>query len=320
MIQKMLWQKSSIRDIARALGRNSSSLSREIKRNKPTERHRYTPRLAHERALRYRKLRGRKKRLKNELLRTYTISQLKLGWSPEQIAATAYEATGMTISHEAIYQYVYSRVNLYDVILGEDLRPYLARRRKRRIRKGLRKSYRIQKGPLPSIDTRPIEVEERQRIGHWEDDSIVYSLTCPVRLRTMNERRSGIIFIPKAQNRTMTEANRITKEMLRVIPKRLAKTLTRDRGSENMGYEELEKDLGIHCFFAHAYHSWERGSNENGNGLIRRFFPKGTDFRTVSNEEIKKVEYLLNTRPRKRLDWKTPYEVFYELTGVALQS
>ena len=87
-----------------------------------------------------------------------------------------------------------------------------------------------------------------------------------------------------------------------------------------MGYEELEKDLGIHCFFAHAYHSWERGSNENGNGLIRRFFPKGTDFRTVSNEEIKKVEYLLNTRPRKRLDWKTPYEVFYELTGVALQS
>ena len=320
MIQKMLWQKSSIRDIARALGRNSSSLSREIKRNKPTERHRYTPRLAHERALRYRKLRGRKKRLKNELLRTYTISQLKLGWSPEQIAATAYEATGMTISHEAIYQYVYSRVNLYDVILGEDLRPYLARRRKRRIRKGLRKSYRIQKGPLPSIDTRPIEVEERQRIGHWEDDSIVYSLTCPVRLRTMNERRSGIIFIAKAQNRTMTEANRITKEMLRVIPKRLAKTLTRDRGSENMGYEELEKDLGIHCFFAHAYHSWERGSNENGNGLIRRFFPKGTDFRTVSNEEIKKVEYLLNTRPRKRLDWKTPYEVFYELTGVALQS
>ena len=104
------------------------------------------------------------------------------------------------------------------------------------------------------------------------------------------------------------------------VPKEFRKTLTRDRGSENLGYMELERTLGIRCFFAHAYHAWERGSNENANGLIRRFFPKGTDFRTVSDEEIQRVEYLLNTRPRKRLGWKTPYEVFYEATGVALQS
>jgi len=117
----------------------------------------------------------------------------------------------------------------------------------------------------------------------------------------------------------MVEANRITRERLGVIPAQFRKTLTRDRGGENMGYEALEKTLGILCFFAHAYHSWERGSNENLNGLIRRFFPKGTDFRNVSAEEIRKVEYLLNTRPRKRLGWKTPYQVFYELTGVALQ-
>jgi IS30 family transposase len=87
-----------------------------------------------------------------------------------------------------------------------------------------------------------------------------------------------------------------------------------------MGYEVLERKLGIRCFFAHAYHAWERGSNENTNGLIRRFFPKKTDFRIITDEEIQRVEYLLNTRPRKRLGWKTPYQVFYELTGVALQS
>jgi len=187
------------------------------------------------------------------------------------------------------------------------------------MKKGLRKSYRIEKGPLPSIDDRPQEVTARLSVGHWEDDSIVSSPTIPVRLRTTNDLASGLVLIGKAHNRTMVEANRITRERLGILPPSLRKTLTRDRGSENMGYEVLETTLGIRCFFAHAYHSWERGSNENTNGLIRRFFPKKTDFRTVTDEEIHRVEYLLNSRPRKRLGWKTPYQVFYELTGVALQ-
>lgn len=201
----------------------------------------------------------------------------------------------------------------------EDLRPYLARRRKRRIRKGQRRSYRIDKGPLPVIDLRPQEVARRRTIGHWEDDSLVHTPASPIRLRTMNERVSGIVFIAKAYDRTMVEANRITKARLGVLPAHVRKTLTRDRGAENLGYEELEQDLALRCFFAHPYHAWERGSNENANGLIRRFFPKGTDFRVVSDQEIRKVEYLLNTRPRKRLGWKTPYQVFYGLTGVALR-
>ena len=93
-----------------------------------------------------------------------------------------------------------------------------------------------------------------------------------------------------------------------------------DRGSENLGYKEVEKELGLDCFFAHAYSSWERGSNENLNGLIRRFLPKKTDFDDISDDDIKRIEYLLNSRPRKRLGWKTPYEVFFIKTGVALQS
>jgi len=318
-LQELFWQKSSIRHIANVLGRSPSSVSREIRRNKPPKHNQYTPRVAHARALLYRTRRGKRKLEKDKILHAHVISHLKLGWSPEQIASTS----GKMISYEAIYQYIYAQV--YQEGYGylkpgkEDLRPYLARRRKRRMGKGLRKSYRIEKGPLPSIDARPKEVDLRRTIGHWEDDSIVSSLTSPVRLRTTNERMSGVVFIAKTHNRTMTEANRITKERLGSLPGHLRKTLTRDRGAENMGYKALEKELGIRCFFAHAYHSWERGSNENTNGLIRRFFPKKTDFRIISDEEIQRVEYLLNTRPRKRLGWKTPYQVFYEKTGVALQ-
>ena len=155
-------------------------------------------------------------------------------------------------------------------------------------------------------------------VGHWEDDSVVSKASAD-RLRTTNERRTGIVFIGRAKNGTIEEANRITIDRLNKIPKQFRKTLTRDRGTENLGYRELQTILGIRPFFAHPYHSWERGSNENTNGLIRRFFPKKTDFAKITDEQIAHVEYLLNSRPRKRLRFKTPYQVFYELTGVALQ-
>ena len=322
-IQEMLWQKASVRTIAKELDRNPSSISREIGKNRSSERNIYTPRLAHTRALANRRKRGREDRLKNEDLRKHVAAKLKLGWSPEQIAGTAREETGIGISHEAIYQYVYAQIHRdgygYAKPGKEDLRPYLARRRKRRMKKGLRKSYRIEKEPLPSIDDRPEEAGLRIRIGHWEDDCIV-SRSSSDRLKTINERVSGIVFISKIKDGTVKETNRAVSQRLSAVPKRFLKTLARDRGSENLGYEELESTLGIRCFFAHAYHSWERGSNENLNGLIRRFLPKKTDFRTVTEEEIIRIEYLLNSRPRKRLGWKTPYEVFYKLTGVALQS
>ena len=188
------------------------------------------------------------------------------------------------------------------------------------MRKGLRKPYRIDRGPLPSIETRPKEATECISVGHLEDDSIVASPTIPVRLRTANELASGVVFIDKAHDRTMAEANRITIQRFGKLPPHVRKTLTRDRGAENLGYEELQNNLSMKIYFAHPYHSWERGSNENANGLIRRFFPKKTDFRTISDAEIRMVERLLNSRPRKRLGWKTPYQVFYELTGVALES
>jgi IS30 family transposase len=181
--------------------------------------------------------------------------------------------------------------------------------------KGFRVPRRVLKGELPSIDERPI----LSGVGHWEDDSIVYTPTSPIRLRTTNELQSGLVFIDKVSERTMSAANRVTIERLAVLPRQYRQTLTRDRGAENLGYAELEKVLGIKCYFAHPYHSWERGANENTNGLIRRYLPKGTDFATIPDSEIKRIEHLINSRPRKRLGWKSPYQVFYELTGVALQ-
>jgi IS30 family transposase len=321
-IQELLWQKKSLRYIAQALGRSTSSVSREIKRNLPKERKVYTTRLAQERAKSKCKSRGRTNRLKSKEVRDYVIKQLKLGWSPEQVSALCVKYTNTTISHEAIYQYIYAQIHRnghgYVKQDCQDLRPFLARTRKRRMKKGLQKPQRICKGPLPSIEDRPVSVLHRQELGHWEDDSIVYSPTSLVRLRTTNERASGIVFIEKTTDRTMKESNRITYKRLSTIPKQYRKTLTRDRGSENMGYLELEKNLAIKCYFAHAYSSWERGSNENLNGLVRRFLPKGTDFSSVTDAQIKHIEYLLNSRPRKRLGWKSPYEVFYEMTGVAL--
>ena len=322
-IQEMLWQKQSIRSIALRLKRSPSSILREIRKNKPKQRKVYTPRLANERALEKRKSRGREDRLKSSAVRVYVTAHLKLGWSPQQIAATCEESIGNTISHEAIYQYIYAQVyrNGYGYLKPgkEDLRPYLARRKKSRTHAGVRRTQRVIKGPLPSIDIRPKEVEERKKVGHWEDDLIV-SRESAENLKTINERVSGIVFITRVSNGTMKEGDLAVCKRLSIIPPEYRKTLTRDRGSENLGYEKLQKELGIKIFFAHTYSSWERGSNENLNGLIRRFFPKKTDFRTITDEEIRQVEYLLNSRPRKRLGWKTPYEVFYEHTGVALES
>lgn len=321
-IQLMLWEKKSIRSISKELGRSPSSVSREVNKNRDSLcRRRYIPRAAHEKAIKNRSNRGREKRLKNNKVRDYAIKHLKLGWSPEQIANTAKKEVGESISHEAIYQYIYAQIhrggNGYPKPGCEDLRPYLARRKKRRMKKGLRKSYRIEKGPLPSIEDRPKEVGLRLTVGHWEGDLIV-SRQSSVKLKTINERYSGMVFIKRVKDGTIEESNRAVIERLSQVPSQYLKTLTLDRGSENLGYKEIEGVLGLDCFYAHAYSSWERGCNENLNGLIRRFLPKKTDFKTISDDEIKKIEYLLNSRPRKRLGWKTPYEVFYNMTGVAL--
>lgn len=317
-IQLMWWERRSTRAIAKALNRSPSSISRELKRSFPLERKVYTPRLAHEQALSKRKSRGRYDRLKNSTIREYVIKHLKLGWSPEQIAGKLPEEhPGQHISHEAIYQYVYTQVhrNGHGTLKPgcEDLRIYLKRRHKRRGQKGMRTVGRVFRPKGPSIEDRPIIVEKRLRVGDWESDSIASKDNAPG-LNSLVERKTGLVFLTKVRDKTASATTEIITKRLSNAPHY---TITLDNGSENQQWQEIEHEINTKCFFAHPYSSWERGTNENTNGLVRWYFPKGTDFRTIPEDTIKAVEYALNTRPRKRHKWKTPLEVFNQ--SVALQ-
>jgi IS30 family transposase len=319
-IQEMLWQKASVRAIAAELGRSPSSISREISRNIPLKRI-YRPRLAHSHALEKRKSRGRKLRLKSLFIRRYVAEKLKKGYSPEQISGRIHmEHPEESISHEAIYQYIYSQV--YRSGWGElkphyhDLRLYLKRRHKRRQKKGMRKSQRIWRPKGSSIEERPKEVEERKTLGHWEGDSVV-SGKSTAGLNTLVERKTGLVFITKIRNGTTKETEKAVVGRFSSLSPAYRRTLTLDNGSENSCHAELEEALDINCYKTHPYASWERGTNENTNGLIRWYFPKGTDFATISEGSVRIVEEALNNRPRKRLGWKTPLEAFNE--SVALR-
>lgn len=264
----------------------------------------------------------------HEPLRVYVIKKLKIGWSPEQIEIRLPlkypKDTAMRISYEAIYQYVYAQIHRGGhgaVKPGcEDLRPYLPRRHKRRMAKGFRKVQKTERrAGLPSIDDRPEVVEARTRIGDWEDDFLV-SNASRVCVKSANERMSGVVFFGRTTDGTAKAGDLVLFEKLNQIPQKYRKTLTRDNGSENKDWKTVQATLGLSVYFAHPYHSWERGSNENCNGLLRRFFPKGTDWSIISDEAIARAEYLINSRPRKRHGGLTPYEFFYQETGVALDS
>lgn len=311
-IQYGLWEKQSVRAIARVIGRSPSSVSREINRNIPPQRRQYTPRLAHERAEDHRHHRGRTERLKNDTIRWYVRTELRAGYSPEQIAGRLPRVhPGQNVSPEAIYQFVYAqfRRNGYGRLIGEDLRPYLKRRHKRRIPKGARRCQRTAPPKGISIDERPRAVNERRSVGHWEGD-LMASGKSRVSLQTLVERKTGLVLISKVANGTKEESEGAARRRFDTVPVSLRQTLTLDRGSENAWALDPGLTLGLTCYFAHPYSAWERGTNENTNGLIRWYFPKGTNFATIPDDRIAAVEAALNCRPRKRLGWRTPLEVF----------
>lgn len=320
MIQTCLWKGLSLREIARSLGRDPSTLSRELRRNIKGERRCYAPRMAQKRAEERIRKRGRRPRLKHRDILGYVREKLKEDYSPEQIAGTLpMRYPTLSISPEAIYRFIYAQYNRggWGRCIGEDLRIYLKRRHT--VRKPKYVPFKAEKGPLRNrvfIDERPEEVDEKIVPGHWEGDSMV-SRQSLVGLNTLVERVTGLVCISKIRNTTADETTRAVTERLRRLPKRMRKTLTVDNGHENAGHEDITKKIKTKIFFAHPYHSWERGANENTNGLIRWYLPKRTDFATVSEERIKEIEYRLNTRPRKRLGWRTPLEVFNQ--SVALK-
>jgi len=244
-------------------------------------------------------------------LRYYVIERLKLEWSPEQIAGRiSVDFPKTSISHEAIYQYIYT-----DAI---HLRKYLARRHRKRLFKRHSKKYRRSHIPYRiSIDERPISINDRSEFGHWEADSAV-SKKDTSRLNVLVERKSRFVQITKINNGSPGATRCAISQRLLPLPTHARKSITYDNGFENLQHHRANQILGTHSYFCHPFHSWEKGSVENTIGLIRRFIRKGTAISPLQNRTMQRIENLLNDRPRKCLGFRTPAESFSYLTSGAL--
>lgn len=302
----MLNRKESLRAIARALNRNPGTISREIKRN--FGRTRYRAHRALERAVDRHHNAHKKERLKNHALRKEVERLLGIGWSPELIAGRLKKRKDLpVISHESIYQWVYADK---PYLIGNLVRSHQTRWPKRKSRHS-RKHFIIDKVPLAQ---RPEAANKRTQIGHWETDLVIGKGRCALKVAV--ERKHRLTKLKKVIDKTAPSSNTALLSMLGHLPDHAKRSITYDNGSENTEHSKLNLLLGTASFFCEPYHSWEKGTVENTNGLIRRLLPKDTNFDTMSDEAIQKVESWLNDRPRKCLDFFTPQESFD--LGVAL--
>lgn len=299
-------QDMSRREIGRRLNRSHTTISRELRRNLWCGRHYYI-RSAQEFYERRMKRRAQRFRLKNESIRDYVHQKLHLGWTPELIAGRLREYDpAHSICHESIYQYIY--------IEASQLIECLARKhKKRRTKYPYRTTGERIKNRVP-ITQRPDEINARETFGHWESDSVVGG-DRKSGLNVIVERVSRLVNISLMKNKTAKETKKVLLRRLSKHPEELVQSITYDNGSENVLHNVINQKLGTQSFFCAPYHSWEKGSVEQVNGLIRRFFPKRTDFNNITTAEINRVEKLLNNRPRKCLNYQTPYEVFRNACG-----
>jgi IS30 family transposase len=297
----------SLSDIAGRLGRHKSSISREIQRNKSTVFEVYHAHKAHVRAEERAKKTHQRPRLKHRRIRHYVETKLKLGWPPEQIAGRLpIDHRGFTISMEAIYQYIYDS----SVRKHSDYVPLLTRRHERRQRKGHRKTHKSSHIPLRvDILQRPRHIAKRQQCGHWEADAVI-SRQSPAAINVTCERKSRYTFITKMNQKSAPQTVRAITKSLRCLPGKVRRTLTYDNGSENVEHDTINHQLGTRSYFCQPYRSWEKGTVENTIGLVRRRYPKKTDFAKISQRQLSQLQYRLNTRPRKCLSFRTPNEIF----------
>ncbi len=301
-------------DIARLIKRDKSSISREVNKWVKNDVDKYNAEIAHWYALDERQYRNLVRKLDKypELLK-FVRSKLKLHWSPEQIAHYLKKNfpndPTMNVSHESIYSYIYL---LPKGELRKELISYLRQEKKKRHSRVGKGSNR---GKIPDricIEERPSEVEDRVIAGHWESDLII-GKDHKSAIGTIVERTTRTVIIVKLKSSKATEVRKAFAREVKKIPQQMRLTMTHDNGLEMAQHRLFTKQTKMKVYFAHPYSSWERGTNENTNGLIRDFFPKGTDFNLVSRYKLKKVQHMLNERPRKILDWDCPKDVFKKM-------
>lgn len=304
MLSALRRQVLSQAEIARQLGRHRSTVCRELKRNSSRGDGCYRPSKAIERAT------GRRSRSRRN--QHFTAADfhcvealLRQQWSPEQVSGFLRRARRLRISHETIYRHVW-----HDRHCGGDLHEHLRGARKRRYRKRYR-SY-DSRGRLAGkrpISERPAAVAGRRQLGHWEIDTVMghgnqHCIVSPV------ERKTGYVLIGKLKARTAQQLNHRTIRLAKRHAEHF-RTITADNGTEFHSYPAIERAIHLQFYFATPRHAWERGTNENTNGLIRQYLPERTSMATLTQHQCNVIAHKLNTRPRKRLDFQTPEECFY---------
>jgi len=315
-ISRLLLTGISYAEIGKQIGKSKSCISREISRY-GMNRFSYRAFFAEQSAKINKRKTGRKRKLDYDLeLRAVVTDWLRLKWSPEQIAErlkSEYpERKDMRIAPETIYSYLYVHPKQK---LRKELLACLRRQRKVRKKRKKVDDYVEKRGKIPnmvSIDDRPQEVDDRVIPGHWEGD-LILGIRQTSAIGTLTERTTRVtILTPIKSNDAETVRKAFAREMNK-IPTELRQSLTYDQGREMKQHELFSKKTKVKVYFAHKSSPWERGTNENTNGLIRQYFPRGTDFNNVSRRELKKVQAELNDRPRKCLGFKKPIEVFNKL-------
>ena len=313
-ISRRLAQKCSFQSIAKSLGRSVSTVSREVGAGS-CNKYTYRASTAQARAVRNSKKRraGQYVLDDNLKLKRYVYRKLRKKWSPTQIAETLKMdyPTDMTMrtSPESIYTYLYI---LPRGTLKKELLACLRQNRKhrRKQRRGMEAKRKLE--DMLSIEERPQEVADRIVPGHWEGDLIIGKNNRSA-LGTLVERTTRTtILIPVKNREAETVAKAFAKEVKK-LPRQMKLTMTYDQGREMASHKLFTNLTGVKVYFAHPRSPWERGTNENTNGLIRQYFPKGTEFNKISRHEVKRAQNQLNGRPRKTLGYHTPYEVFNQL-------
>ncbi|MBI4591984.1 IS30 family transposase [Candidatus Uhrbacteria bacterium] len=304
----------SLRKIARYLHRDHSVIVREIARNRDRQGV-YRAASAHEVAVKRLSREHRHKLDEDDVLRNYVMQKLKEGWSPQKIAGRLKnhpdsQVAGSYVCHETIYQYTYEGAGRF---LG--LYQYLVRKHKKRHRKFGRKP-RKEKGIsfMTSIHQRPKEITQRLEFGHWESDSIV-SKESKAALNVLRELKSHKLFITYLPNMSAQMTEEAIRQRIQELGSEHFQSITFDRGSEGANHYKLRLDYNIDTYHCDPYCSHQKGAVENSNGLIRRFFPKGTDFLLVTPQQIYDVQNKLDNQPRAQLGYKTPHEISGALMG-----
>ena len=325
VIAHLAKQGCGLREIGRQIQRAAGTISRELKRNGASgkgSRSRYRARVAQQCGDKRRHgANALRRKTRHKPLQQAIKRGLKERWSPmiisEKLRRQHPQATAddraMRVSAPTIYAYLER-----DRVCGGKLAKQLPRRGKGRKPNGTKGKRRDPLAGRKCITQRPPGAENRSRLGHWEGDTVEGAHKASF-VVSLVDRKSRLTLLGKAKDKSAATINAVMISLFKRLPKRLRRTATLDNGTEFSGFKHLEQELDMAIYFAHPYSPWERGSNEQLNGLLRMFLPKGTDFRQVSDARLAQIETMLNNRPRKCLNYRTPAEVFKHPPSVALR-